>query len=168
MEDLLMDIQENESVRFTKSLPKAIITAWLIAGTLDITSAIIIFIINNKTSVIGLFQYIASGVFGNSAFSGGIPMAIAGLLFHYTFALIWTLVFFFIYPKIQFISKHKYTSGVLYGIFVWLFMNLIVVKLSRVPVINFSIGHRIVGIIILILFISSPILYISGRYYSDK
>ena len=163
-----MDRQKSESVRFLNSLPKAIIVAWLIAGTLDITSAIVIFIINNNTSVIGLFQYIASGVFGNSAFSGGMPMAIAGLLFHYSFALIWTLVFFFIYPKIQFISKHKYSSGVLYGIFVWLFMNLIVVKLSRVPVINFSIGHRIVGVIFLILFISFPISFICGKYYSDK
>ena len=62
---------------------KAILKTGLIAGTLDILAAIVILA---KMNAVGVLQYVASGVFGKEAFSGGTTMAIAGLIFHYIIA----------------------------------------------------------------------------------
>ena len=150
----------------TNELYKTIIIAWLIAGTLDITSAIVSFSINTGQNILGLFQYIASGVFGNSAFNGGVPMALAGLLFHYFFALIWTIFFFIIFPKIKLQSLNKFLVAFLYGMFVCVVMNLIVVRFSRTPKFHASTGHIIANMLYLIFFIGTPLSFLANRYYS--
>lgn len=159
--------QKPNNTSTSKGIIKALITAWLIAGTLDISSAIVTFIVNNpNVSILGLFQFIASGAFGNEAFSGGIPMAIAGLSFHYLIALTWTTIFFLIYPSIKLLSKSRLLSGISYGIIVWLIMNLVVLRLSRVPVVNLHAGHIILGMLYLIFFIGIPVSYFANRYYA--
>lgn len=76
-----------------RSASRAIVSAWLVAGTLDITAAILNFIFTYGAKLTVLFQFIASGVFGRSAFTGGMPMAILGIVFHYVVTLIWTVSF---------------------------------------------------------------------------
>ena len=161
-------VRQNGSSALQGKLLKSILAAWLIAGTLDISSAIISYSINTKDSLLGLFQFIASGAFGNAAFSGGVPMAIAGLLFHYLIALTWTVIFFLLYPKLKFLSANRFIVGVLYGIFVWLVMNLIVLRLSRVPMINYHVSHIIAGTLYLIFCIGIPVSLLAGRYYSKN
>lgn len=160
--------QNDHSSSNSSELFKAILIAWLIAGTLDISSAIISFSINTGQNILGLFQYIASGFFGNSAFNGGVPMALAGLLFHYLFAFIWTVFFFWIFPKIKLQSLNKFLAGFLYGMFVWVVMNLIVVRLSRTPKFHPSTGHIIANMLYLIFFIGTPISLFANRYYSKR
>jgi len=160
-------MDQSKDVKSTKGILNALLLAWIIAGTLDISSAIVTFIINNpNASILGLFQFIASGAFGDAAFSGGVPMAIAGLLFHYLIALTWTTIFFLLYPKIKLLSKNKLISGISFGIFVWLVMNLIVLRLSRVPQINLHTGHIVLGMLYLIFFIGIPVSYLANRYYA--
>lgn len=151
-----------------KNTIKTIIIAWLIAGTLDISSAIINFLITSKSSLLGLFQYIASGIFGDSAFNGGVPMALAGLIIHYFIAFTWTIIFFFIYPKIKVLSSNKIIIGFLYGIIIWIIMNKIILKLSNVPHINFSMLHDILGTLYLMFCIGLPLSFIIGNYYSKR
>ncbi len=159
--------QAERHLSFNKKLLKAIVIAWLVAGTLDISSAIISFSINTGANILQLFQYIASGIYGKPAFDGGIPMALAGLLFHYIFALIWTIFFFLIYSKIKLISINKFLVGFLYGMFVWVIMNLVVVKLSRTPKFHASTGHIIANMLYLIFFIGTPLSLLAKRYYSN-
>lgn len=153
---------------FLKSPIKTIIYAWLIAGTLDITSAIINFLVVNKTSLLGLFQYIASGLFGTKAFDGGLLMALAGLLIHYTIAFTWTIIFFFVYPRIKFLSFNIVLTGFAYGIIIWFFMNRIALKLSNVHHINFSLTHDILGTLYLMFCIGLPISIIVSKYYEKR
>ncbi len=145
---------------------KTILAAWLIAGTLDISSAIINFLITSKSSLLGLFQYIASGVFGSSAFNGGLSMALAGLVFHYFIALSWTVIYFFLYPHLKFLKFNKIISGFGYGIFIWIIMNKVVLKLSKVPRINFSLLHDVLGVLYLMFCIGLPVSIIISNYYS--
>ena len=76
-------------------LSKNILLAGLLAGTLDILAAIIILA---KGNAIGTFKFIASGAFGEAAFSGGTDMVAYGVIFHYLFATGFATGYFLAYP----------------------------------------------------------------------
>lgn len=147
---------------------RTILTAWLVAGTLDITAASLYYPLIYRFKLILLYQNIASGVFGAKAFSGGPGMAALGLLFHYFIALSWTVFFFIIYPKIKIMRKNRYLTAVGYGIFVWLVMNLAVVPLSRVQRGPFTVRHIIVSAAFLMICIGLPLSLTIGKYYSRR
>jgi hypothetical protein len=152
------------------NLFKAIIIAGLAAGLLDITAAIINFMISSggKNPIV-IFKYIASAVFGKEqAYSGGLPMAGLGLLFHFLIAMSFTAFFFFVYPKFQLLSKNIFITGLAYGIFAWLVMNFIIVpfsKLHQFPKISAS---AITGVLILMFVFGLPIALFAKKYYSAK
>lgn len=152
----------------TKNAAATILKAWLLAGTLDGTSAIIYYTIKGGSHPEKIFQYIASSIFGKDAYNGGTPMVCWGVLFHYLIALAFTIFFFFIYPKINFLSKNKFVTAILYGIFTWVIMNLIVVPNTLIHQAPFTLEPVIVNIIILIIAIGLPLSFIIGNYYSKK
>lgn len=148
-------------------IARPVVRAWLIAGTLDITAASVYYPLVYKFKLILLYQNIASGIFGDNAFRGGIPMAALGLLLHYLIALSWTIVFFFLYPRIKMMSKNKFATGMTYGIFVWAVMNLIVLPLSNVEHSSFNIGRALVAALFLVFCIGLPISIVATKFYSE-
>ena len=99
--------------------------AGLVAGILDMTGAIIVYVvIMKRLTTVQLLQGIARGALGKSAFEGGIGTALAGLGFHFLIAFTWAGLFVLIFPYIPFLRKQKVIGGLLYGIFVWCVMNL--------------------------------------------
>jgi hypothetical protein len=149
-----------------KHLFKAILSAGLVVGTLDISAAIIQTLIN-KRDVIRLFQFIASGVFGTArSFSGGLIFALYGLIFHYFIALSWTVLFFMVYPKLKFLSRNKIMTGVGYGFFIWLIMNRVVLPLSNTPPFPFDFMKAILAAAILVVAIGLPLSFLASSYYS--
>jgi uncharacterized membrane protein YagU involved in acid resistance len=114
-------------------------------------------------------NYIASAVFGKTAaYAGGAPMVIAGLLLHYFIALIFTVIFFLLYPRIYAVIKNKFVAGILYGLFVWCVMNLLVVPLTRIPAHSITLQNAAENIIILMLAIGLPVSLIAHQYYYGK
>lgn len=71
-----------------------IIKAGLLAGTLDISAACVQYYMKTGKNPDYVLKYVASGAFGKDAFTGGIVMSMAGLLFHYLIAFSFTLFFF--------------------------------------------------------------------------
>lgn len=148
---------------------KTIVLSGFFAGTLDIAAAIGIYaVILDKTTAMRILQSIASGVFGKSAFAGGIETALYGLFFHYIIATSWAASYFFLFPTISFLRKQKIISGLLYGIVVWLIMNTIVLPLSNVTQVQFTMQGVFIGVGILMVCIGLPISLITHRYYSLK
>jgi len=144
---------------------KTILIATLIAGTLDALAAVINYTINGGKFPSKIFQYIASGVVGQQAFTGGISMTILGIIFHYSIAFAFTLFFFLIYPRLKILSKNKILTAVAYGIFVWLVMNLIVIPTSNINAFPSDIKQGLVGAVILIVAIGLPLSFIISKYY---
>jgi len=107
----------------------AILIGGLIAGILDITSAILITLYYHG-SVTRMLQGIASGALGKSAFEGGMGTAALGLGFHFLIAFIWTTVFYVASRKIGFLTAQPIIAGVLFGILVYLVMYLAVQPLA--------------------------------------
>jgi hypothetical protein len=145
-----------------------ILSTGLLAGTLDAIAAIINYTINGGKLPSKIFQYIASGAVGPQAFTGGAGMVILGIIFHYTIAFSFTLFFFLIFPGLRILSKNLFITGLVYGIFVWLIMNLFVVPMSNVSQPPFHIKQAIIGMLILMFAIGLPISFMIGRYYRHK
>lgn len=163
-----MDTDTYPTGFYSSAALRTILTAWLAAGTLDITAASLYYPLMYKFKLILLYQNIASGVFGAKAFSGGLGMAALGLLFHYFIALSWTVLFFIIYPKLKIMWKNRYLTAIGYGIFVWLVMNLAVVPLSRVQRGPLAVRHIIVSAAFLMICIGLPLSFIIGKHYSRR
>ena len=152
----------------TVSARTTIIKAWLIAGTLDILSALLYYYIKTGKNPANVLRYVASAVFGKAALSGGTTMAAAGLLLHYIIAFIWTIFFFLICPWIISVLKSTIVTGVVYGIFIWLVMNLVVVPMGASPKAPFNILNAIINMAILMYAIGLPVSIIVSRYFREK
>ncbi|HVW95812.1 MAG TPA: hypothetical protein VHA56_07575 [Mucilaginibacter sp.] len=146
-----MPLEKSQS----KKLVITLIWLSLLTGTLDAMAALIW---NYKASPVIIFEYIASGVFGRSAFAGGAPMVLWGVLFHYIIASSFTIVFYLLYPRFYRIFRNKYIIALEFGVITWFVMNLAVVPLSRIGFKPFL--HLIpilTGMLILVICIGLPV-----------
>ena len=151
-----------------KNLASAILVSGLIAGTLDGLAAIIQYMAGGKKNPEVIFKYIASGVFGRKAFTGGVPMITWGIVFHYIIALGFTGFFFWLYPAFSSIGKHPILSGLLYGIIVWAIMRFVILPLSLVQLQPFQFSKAIVPVLIIMFCVGLPVSLLANKYYLYK
>ncbi len=138
----------------SRALP-TIVSAGLIAGILDITSAFVIAELNG-TGSIRMLQRIASGLLGPRSFEGGVATAGLGLVIHFLIAFTAASVFYAASHKLTFLTQHAVTSGLPYGIAVYVFMYWIVVPLAFVNA-RHSVSRDVTAVIIHMLLIGLPI-----------
>jgi hypothetical protein len=148
---------------------KTILLITLITGTLDIMAAMIHISINSGKFPDRIFQGIASGMVGKTAFAGGFATHLLGFFIHYFIAFSFTVFYFLIYPHVPVLAKNKFVSGVVYGWFIWAMMNLLVLPyLSTFPKRPFNWPNDVVGLIILPLVVGLPIAIGAERYYRTR
>lgn len=142
-----------------------ILKAGLIAGTLDILAAFVSYMIKTGKNPLIILKFISSGVFGRVTAYGedGTLMSILGLLFHFLIATIFAAIFYYAWPVIRLVSKNWIVTGLLYGVLVWLAMNLVVVPLSNTPVMKHNTSGIITGMLILMVFVGLPIAWVIAR-----
>lgn len=140
-----------------------IISAGLLVGTFDIVAAFLYYFLKTgNKDVFNVLKYVASGVFGKEAATGGGGMILAGLLFHYSIALSFTLLFFWIYPYAIAFLRNKFLLGIVYGVFVWSVMNLVVVPLSKIGPRPFNPANALINLLILVICIGIPLSLLAG------
>ena len=160
-------ISRTGTLRSSKA--RYILFTCLLAGTLDMSGALLVWtVILKKVTATQILQGIASGVFADEAFSGDPTMAWFGILFHYIIASSFTIFYFLIYPYIPFLRKQKILSGLLYGIFVWAFMNYVVLPFSHVHMSPFRLSSALISAGILMVCIGLPVSWLTSRYYEGK
>ena len=141
---------------------RAIVTAGLIAGILDITSAFVIAEIKG-TGSIRMLQGIASGLLGQQSFEGAMATAGLGLAIHFLIAFTAAAVFYAASRKFNSLIQHAVVSGLFYGIAVYVFMYWVVVPLAF-PNARHSVSRDVTAIIVHMLLIGLPISLIVRRY----
>ena len=82
-----------------------------------------------------VLQYIASGALGNAAFEGGISTALLGVLIHFFISFVVAGVFILSAERIPRLRRHAIAGALLYGIGVFIVMNMVVIPLSAAPAI---------------------------------
>lgn len=147
----------------TGKLLTLVLKSTLLVGTLDILAAAIQYYLKTGNGPAPVLKFIASGVFGPEAFSEGGAMIFYGLLFHYMIAFSFTLFFFVISLIFPAILKATILTGIVYGVFVWIIMNLLVVPLSNTPEADFQWLNAGIAMLILIVCVGLPLSFIASR-----
>lgn len=148
---------------------KLLLLTGLLVGTLDIAAACTDYYLATGKGPEGVLRYVASGVFGKSAFTGSSGMALWGLLFHFIIAYAFTFFFYWLYPRLAFVQRYPVVSAVAYGIFMWAVTTRIVLPLSNTPpAASFVWWKAAKAIGILIVMIAVPLTVIIGRHYKKK
>lgn len=142
---------------------RAMVVSGLIIGVLDAVAASVFSVARGGT-VAGVWRYVASGVVGASALSGGASMVAAGLLCHFTVAMGWTVLFFVAARSVRWVTDYWLLSGMGYGLLIWVAMNCVVVPMTRVtqrPVVLNS--GNVIMLVIHMVVIGAPMAYMARR-----
>jgi hypothetical protein len=145
---------------------KAVVSGGLIAGALDLTDPIVFYGLRG-VKAIRIPQSIASGLIGTRALRGGWDAAALGVALHFLIALTWAAVFCFAARRVRFLARHWVVCGLLYGGVIYLFMNRVVLPLSRVAKGAPPQGAVLVnGVLAVVILVGLPIAWAANRYQS--
>jgi hypothetical protein len=111
------------------STGRALVYGTLVVGILDGLDAVVFFGLRGAQPI-RIFQAIASGLLGRSAFSGGLAAALLGVALHFFIAFMIVATFFVASRHIPLLRRSPVWSGLLYGVAAYLVMNLVVLPLS--------------------------------------
>lgn len=142
---------------------RAIVFGSLIAGTMDITAAAVLSTINGRGAVV-MLKGIAAGVLGKAAFSKGVGAAVLGLAIHFLIATSACVVFYAGSRWIHFMISRPVVTGLLYGIAVYLFMNLVVLPLAYPLKVPYSTASVTIGLIVHMVCVGLPISLVVSHY----
>jgi uncharacterized membrane protein YagU involved in acid resistance len=141
---------------------RAIVTAGVVVGILDISSAFVIWWQRGVALQRGL-QGIAAALLGTKSYEGGMATAALGLTLHFFIAFVVVSIFYLASRKVPFLTKQPFVSGVLYGIGVYVVMYWIVL-----PAAFSRFRHRpsneLLELAIHICLIGLPTAFIVRRY----
>src|SRR4030095_16074799 len=142
---------------------RAILTAGLVVGVLDISSAFVIWWQRGVGARRGL-QGIAAGLLGANAYDGGLVTAGLGLVLHFSVAFVVVSVFYLASRKIEFLTLHPVVFGLLYGIRVSIVMYWFVLPMTF-PTFRHRLGNELLAVAIHISLIGLPCALIVRRYF---
>lgn len=147
---------------------KQIFKAAVIAGCLDITAASIQAYLSKSVTPDILLKYIASGLFGKDAFSGGFEFMLFGLLIHFLIAFTCTLTYFSVYPKLKLLHKNILLSSLFVALIAWAITTSLIIPLSKIQTSTFNFTKALIAISILYFCIGLPITSFAKQFYSKK
>ena len=142
---------------------RAIIAGGLTAGVMDCLAATINAGLKG-VSFSRVWQYVASGALGPASYNYGSGSVALGLFFHFLIAFTATAVFYFLSRWYPILTEKPLFFGPLYGIVVYFFMGYLVVPLSLVAKIPFSVSGMIIGLCIHVVCIGLPIALITRKF----
>jgi hypothetical protein len=114
-----------------------------------------------------LWQGVASGALGPKSFQLGSTSALLGLFFHILIATTAALVFNIAANFAPALIAHYIASGVIYGVAVFLVMNLVVIPLLAMAPRPFSLAITVRQILVHIFCVGLPIS-IAAYWFSSK
>lgn len=153
------------SPNIRSSLLRPIVLGGVIIGVLhSIIQHWLVFNLLDKTPLILVYQYFASGALGNPAFEGGLAIALLGLLFHFLVSFILAGVFILSADRIPLLRRRVFAGALLYGFGAFIVMNFIVLPLSAAPPLPAPTPSRLIEVIIEhILVIGLPLALLVRR-----
>lgn len=156
------------SGRVNRDAIKTILLTGISVGIIDGLAAMILTLARSGRSPVIVFQYIASGILGNAAFTDGGAATLLGVFCHFFISLTWSAVFFFLHPAISAFMRGKVEKSILYGIVIWAIMNLLVLPASAVDQGPFTASKILIGAGILIVAAGLPMAYSFDRHYVSR
>ncbi len=141
----------------------AIMWGGMACGILDGAAASAQFVLKGIAPV-RVWQGVASGLLGARAFERGWLSGALGLILHFAISFIVAAVFVEACRQMPFLAETFWISGPLYGVIVFLVMNLLVVPLSARPKRPASLQIIAVQVVIHMVFVGLPIAIAAKRF----
>lgn len=135
-----------------------ILSAGLVAGTMDITAACIHGVVRGGTPM-RVLQSVAGGLLGRDTFQGGLKTAALGLALHFFIATTWAAVYYAASLKLPVLVRQAVPCGLLYGVLVYLVMYTVVLPLSALHFRFLSLSASVIltGVLIHLCCVGLPI-----------
>lgn len=140
---------------------RAALLGGLIVAVLDGLDALLFFGLRG-ISPARLFQGIASGLLGRSAFEGGMATALLGVLIHFFIAFAVVITYHFAVRLIPRLTRRPWIYGPLYGLVVYGVMNFVVIPLSAIGARSPSTAVLLNGLLIHIFGVGLPAALSAG------
>jgi hypothetical protein len=136
----------------------------LIAGTLDMLAAFGLAGLRGRGPDVVL-HYIASGVLGVRAFTGGVRTGALGLGLHFLIAFTAADFYWAASRRVRVLVKRPVIFGLLYGMVIYAVMNYVVVPLSRIGrVVPGPVSGMVIAIVVVMVCVGLPISLVARRY----
>jgi hypothetical protein len=130
----------------------------LIAGTLDLTQALLLF--GRRVPLV-----IAGGLLGRQAFRGGAATYVLGVVLHFFIATSAAAIYYAASRKLRFMVEHPLVCGLFYGIAVELVMSYVVLPLSALHVRGpFKLHDILLGLLVHMVVVGLPISFSIKRF----
>jgi hypothetical protein len=153
---MIVDSAPQPSRKRTASL--AIGVGGLIAGTLDLLQACILFGWDIPLAIAG-------GLLGRRAFQGGAGTYVLGVLLHFFIALSAATIYYAASRRLTFLKEHPLVCGLFFGAAVEEIMNLVVLPLSALHARGpYQLHNLILGLLVHRVVIGLPISFSIRRF----
>jgi hypothetical protein len=115
------------------SVVEAVVLGGLIVAVLDLTEVTALFWFARRLPPYRIPQSIAAALLGEDAFDRGWVSVLLGLFLHLVVAF--SVVAFYVLWSRKFpsLARHYVVGGLVYGLLVYAFMNLVVIQASALP-----------------------------------
>ena len=157
----------NLSILLTGTRQKTIISATIIVAILDAIAAIVVYGLFYHFTPVAIYQFVASALLGNAAYNDGLGAALLGLVFHCFIAFAFSWLYVVISPSIPWLNQKKVIAGLLYGLLVWVIMNIVVIPLTKIPPSQFNMVS-VISIAWHMVLVGLPIALIAGAYNEQR
>lgn len=140
----------------------AIAVGGLVAGSLDLTQACLLFGWD-------IPQAIAAGLLGPKAIHGGAGTYLLGVALHFLIASSAAATYYAASRKLEFLADHPLVCGLFFGAAVEEVMNLVVLPLSALHARGpFELHDLIQGLLVHMVVVGLPIAYSVRRFASPE
>ena len=130
----------------------------MVAGTLDLLQACILFGWNTPLAIAG-------GLLGRQAFQGGAGTYVLGVFLHFFIALSAASVYYAASRRLTFLKEHPLVCGLFFGGAVEQVMNLVVLPLSALNARGpYKLHDLILGLLVHMVVIGLPISFSVRRF----
>ena len=139
--------------------------AGITAGTLDGLAAALFFHTKLGLNAGQVMQFVASALLGEESFKGGYLTVFAGAVLHYLLAFTISAFYFYAFPAIPPLRKWPVVFGLLYGLGVWLVINLLVLPLTRMSLPPFELTGAVIAIVWHMVLVGLPVAFMVNIHY---
>jgi Na+/alanine symporter len=130
----------------------------LIAGTLDLTQAMLLF--GRRIPLV-----IAAGLLGRQALHGGAGTYVLGVILHFFIACSAAAVYYGASRRLRFMTEHALVCGLLFGAAVEEVMSLVVLPLSALQARGpYTLHDLILGLLVHMVVVGLPIAFSVRRF----
>lgn len=143
---------------------RAVLYGGLVAGTLDLTYALIANAMRGVEPV-RIMQSISSGLWGSGAYSQGAASAALGVALHFLMMFVICGIYYAASRRLSILTERPIVMGLAYGVAVYVVMNFVVLPLSAFPhQLSYTPSSVAVGSAAMLFCVGIPIALIVRRF----